>query len=108
MTDRERLIALIKKAEKQELRDFIAASNDELIDMSGGTQLNGSVEYLADYLVKNGVQKVFRCKDCAYFEPYKDEDCREYGNCYCLSARYIEEVFFCASYSPQKKAGGKK
>ena len=36
MTDRERLIDLIKKAEKQELLDFFTADLDEAIDMSGG------------------------------------------------------------------------
>ena len=34
MTDRERLIELIKKAEKQELLDFFTADIDEAIDMS--------------------------------------------------------------------------
>ena len=55
MTDRERLIDLIKKSEKQELLDFFTADLDEAIDMSGGTQFNGTVEYLADYLLANGV-----------------------------------------------------
>ena len=55
MTDRERLIDLIKKAEKQELLDFFTADLDEAIDMSGGTQFNGSVEYLAAYLIEHGV-----------------------------------------------------
>ena len=55
MTDRERLIDLIKKAEKQELLDFFTADLDEAIDMSGGTQFNGTVENLADYLLANGV-----------------------------------------------------
>ena len=55
MTDRERLIDLIKKAEKQELLDFFTADLDEAIDMSGGTQFNGTVEYLSDYLLANGV-----------------------------------------------------
>ena len=36
MTDRERRIDLIKKAEKQELLDFFTADLDEAIDMSGG------------------------------------------------------------------------
>ena len=36
MTDRERLIDLIKKAEKQELLDFFTVDLDEAIDMSGG------------------------------------------------------------------------
>ena len=36
MTDRERLIDLIKKSEKQELLDFFTADLDEAIDMSGG------------------------------------------------------------------------
>ena len=55
MTDRERLIDLIKKAEKQELLDFFTADLDEAIDMSGGTQFNGTVEYLADYLIEHGI-----------------------------------------------------
>ena len=55
MTDRERLIDLIEKAEKQELLDFFTADLDEAIDMSGGTQFNGTVEHLADYLLEHGV-----------------------------------------------------
>ena len=55
MTDRERLIDLIKKAGKQESIDFLTADLDEAIDMSGGTQFNGSVEYLSDYLISNGI-----------------------------------------------------
>ena len=55
MTDRERLIDLIKKAGKQELLDFFTADLDEAIDMSGGTQFNGTVEHLVDYLISNGV-----------------------------------------------------
>lgn len=55
MTDRERLIDLIKKAGKQELIDFFTADLDKAIDMSGGTQFNGTVEYLAAYLISNGV-----------------------------------------------------
>ena len=55
MTDRERMIDLIKKSEKQELLDFFTADLDEAIDMSGGTQFNGTVEHLADYLLANGV-----------------------------------------------------
>lgn len=55
MNDRERLIDLIKKAEKQELLDLFTADLDEAIDMSVGTQFNGTVEYLADYLISNGV-----------------------------------------------------
>lgn len=49
------MIDLIKKAEKQELLDFFTADLDEAIDMSGGTQFNGTVEHLADYLILNGV-----------------------------------------------------
>ena len=55
MTDRERLIDLIKKAEKQELLDFFTADLDEAIDMSGGTKISCSMEYLADYLLEHGV-----------------------------------------------------
>lgn len=68
MTDRERLIDLIKKAEKQELLDFFTADLDEAIDMSGGTQFNGSVEYLAAYLIEHGVI-VTPCKvgDTVYY-----------------------------------------
>ena len=55
MTDRERMIDLIKKSEKQELLDFFTADLDEAIDMSGGTQFNGTVEHLADYLLEHGV-----------------------------------------------------
>lgn len=55
MTYRERMIDLIKKAEKQELLDFFTADLDEAIDMSGGTQFNGTVEHLADYLLEHGV-----------------------------------------------------
>ena len=69
MTDRERLIDLIKKSEKQELLDFFTADLDEAIDMSGGTQFNGSVEYLANYLIEHGVI-VLPCKvgDTLYCE----------------------------------------
>ena len=68
MTDRERLIDLIKKAEKQELLDFFTADLDEAIDMSGDTQFNGTVEHLADYLLKHGVI-VLPCKvgDTVYY-----------------------------------------
>ena len=55
MTDRERLIEKIKLSEKQELLDFLTADLDEAIDMSGGTQFNGTVEHLADYLLEHGV-----------------------------------------------------
>ena len=61
MTDRERLIDLIKKSEKQELLDFFTADLDEAIDMSGGTQFNGTVEHLTDYLLEHGVI-VLPCK----------------------------------------------
>ena len=77
MTDRERLIDLIKKAEKQELLDLFTADLDEAIGMSGGTQFNGSVEYLADYLISNGVI-VPPCNvgDTVYV--VYDDDCEEY------------------------------
>ena len=65
MNNRERLIDLIKKAEKQELLDLFTADLDEAVDMSGGTQFNGSVEYLADYLISNGVV-VIPSKGCEY------------------------------------------
>lgn len=55
MTGRERLIEKIKLSEKQELLDFLTADLDEAIDMSGGTQFNGTVEQLADYLLEHGV-----------------------------------------------------
>ena len=61
MTDRERLIEKIKLSEKQELLDFLTADLDEAIDMSGGTQFNGTVEHLADYLIEHGVI-VLPCK----------------------------------------------
>lgn len=61
MTDRERLIEKIKLSEKQELLDFLTADLDEAIDMSGGTQFNGTVEHLADYLLEHGVI-VLPCK----------------------------------------------
>ncbi len=41
--------------------DFFTADLDEAIDMSGGTQFNGTVEHLADYLISNGVV-VLPCK----------------------------------------------
>lgn len=68
MTDRERLTDLIKKAEKQELLDFFTADLDEAIDMSGGTQFNGTVEHLTDYLLEHGVI-VLPCKvgDTVYY-----------------------------------------
>ena len=55
MNDRELLIDLIKKVEKQELLDFFTADLDEAIDMSGGTQFNGTVEHLTDYHLEHGV-----------------------------------------------------
>ena len=61
MTDRERLIEKIKLSEKQELLDFLTADLDEAIDMSGGTQFNGTVEHLADYILEHGVI-VLPCK----------------------------------------------
>ena len=61
MTDRERLIEKIKLSEKQELLDFLTADLDGAIDMSGGTQFNGTVEHLADYLLEHGVI-VLPCK----------------------------------------------
>ena len=49
MTDRERLIELIKAAKTKESFDTIFADVDTLIDMPHGE------EYLADYLLANGV-----------------------------------------------------
>ena len=61
MTNRERLSSLIKQAEQREQLDFITADIDEAIDMSGGTKISCSMEYLADYLLANGVI-VLPCK----------------------------------------------
>lgn len=55
MTDRERLIELIEQAERKEKYDFLTADLDEAIDMSGGTKISCSMEYLVDYLLENGV-----------------------------------------------------
>lgn len=54
MTDREWLVDKIKQAEKQELLNFLTADLDETIDMSGGTRFNGTIEYLADFLIEHG------------------------------------------------------
>ena len=69
MTDRERLIELIEKAERKEKYDFLTAYLDEAIDMSGGTKISCSMEYLADYLHEHGVI-VLPCKvgDTLYCE----------------------------------------
>lgn len=61
MTNRERLSSLIKQAEQREQLDFITADIDEAIDMSGGTKISCSMEYLADYLIEHGVI-VLPCK----------------------------------------------
>lgn len=55
MTDRERLIELIEQAERKEISDFITADIDEKIDMSGGTKISCSMEYLVDYLLEHRV-----------------------------------------------------
>lgn len=62
MTDRDRLIELIKAAKTKESFDTIFADIDTLIDMPHGE------EYLADYLLANGVL-VPPCKvgDKVYF-----------------------------------------
>lgn len=83
MTDRERLIDLIKKAEKQELLDFFTADLDEAIDMSGGIQFNGTVEHLADYLISNDVVEVVRCRDCKYWDKVKNP--KHAGKGICIS-----------------------
>ena len=90
MTDRERLIDLIKKAEKQESIDFFTADLDEAVDMSGGTQFNGSIEYLADYLISNGVV-VMPCKvgDTVYCY---DEDL------YAILDYRIEQIIFSGGF----------
>lgn len=49
MTERERLIELIRKAKHQECIDALTADIDTAIDMPRGE------EYLADYLLANGV-----------------------------------------------------
>ena len=49
MTDRDRLIELIKKAKAQECYDLLFADIDTAIDMLRGE------EYLADYLIANGI-----------------------------------------------------
>lgn len=49
MTERERLIELIKKAKREELIDALTADIDTAIDMPRGE------EYLADYLLANSV-----------------------------------------------------
>lgn len=54
-TERDRLTELIKQAETQEKLDFLTANLDEAIDMSGGTKISCSIEYLIDYLLANGV-----------------------------------------------------
>lgn len=49
MTARERLVDLIKKAKRQELIDVLTTDIDLVIDMPRGE------EYIADYLLANGV-----------------------------------------------------
>ena len=49
MTDREKLIELIKTAKTKERCDFLFADIDDAIDMPSGD------EYLADHLIANGV-----------------------------------------------------
>lgn len=61
MTNRQRLTELIEKAERKEKYDFLTAYLDEAIDMSGGTKISCSMEYLADYLHEHGVI-VLPCK----------------------------------------------
>ena len=49
---RERLIDLLEQADGQ-------ANNDI-----------PSLEIIADYLIKNGIVPVVKCKDCKYYKPY--------------------------------------
>ena len=99
MTDRERLIEKIKLSEKQELLDFLTADLDEAIDMSGGTQFNGTVEHLADYLLEHGVI-VLPCKvgDIVYVT-YQDSQTIEEKRVKSMSHEIKEfensMVFFC-------------
>jgi hypothetical protein len=52
---RDRLEQLIKQAEHQEALDFFSADLDEQIDMSGDIKVCIGLEYLAQYLIANGV-----------------------------------------------------
>lgn len=54
-TDHERLYNLIKCAEIQESVDFMTATLEEQIDMSGGEKIQCSLEYLVSYLLEKGV-----------------------------------------------------
>lgn len=55
MTNRQRLTELIEQAERKEISDFITADIDEKIDMSGGTKISCSMEYLVGYLLEHRV-----------------------------------------------------
>ena len=64
MTDRELLIELIKNAKEQEKYDLLFADMDTAIDMVHGE------EYLADYLLANGViVPTVNCGDRVWFTP---------------------------------------
>ena len=58
MTDRDRLIELLKKADDNASRKLITDYDDAIADN-------------ADYLLANGVVKVVRCKDCEFVKPTK-------------------------------------
>ena len=55
---RDRLVELIKQSEIQDAINFFNADLDEQIDMSGGTKISVSLEFLADYLIESGVQEI--------------------------------------------------
>lgn len=86
--DRSRLIELIKQAEQQEALDFLTSDLDGQIDMSGGTKISCSLEYLVDFLIENGVGMLppvnmeNKCGSCIYAKPvvaFGESKC--YVNC---------------------------
>ena len=58
---RDRLIELIKQSHCVDVWDYL---NDDFMQPN-------PIETLADYLIKNGVVPVVRCKDCKYYETHK-------------------------------------
>ena len=96
MTDRDRLIELLKEADENTSKNLIMDYDDAITDN-------------ADYLLANDVVKVVRCKDCKhcklqYPAKAKGEEAIEGYYCY-LNREYVNPTHYC-NYGELKECEG--
>ncbi len=91
MTERERLIAIIEKAQ--------AEAADTIGSMNGGM-----AAWYADKLLEAGVAPVVRCKDCEHYTNFDTHTCKRLTFHWCKKFGNItRESDFC-SYGERKQA----